>query len=41
MLDNRKREDNKGKLNVYSLCQQIGNYRLKLDEGPKRAAQSV
>jgi len=41
MLDNRTREDNKGELNEYSLCQKIGNYRLKLDEGSERAEQSV
>jgi hypothetical protein len=41
MSDNKKREDNKGELNVYSLCQKIGNYRLKLDEDSERAAQSV
>jgi len=41
MSDNRKREDNKGELNVYSLCQKIGNYTLKLDEKSERAAKSV
>lgn len=41
MSDNRKTEDNKGELTIYSLCHKIGNYRLKLDEGFERAAQSV